>query len=72
MEALETLRRAREIGKNQGVHHIYLGNVAEGSDTFCHNCNRLLIKRSYFNVEKSFLKDSGCPYCGTRISGLWH
>jgi len=49
---IDTLRKAREIGKRHGLRYIYLGNVLEGSDTFCYNCNELLVKRVRFSVEE--------------------
>ena len=49
---IDTLRKAREIGKRHGLRYIYLGNVLEDSDTFCYNCNELLVKRARFSVEE--------------------
>ncbi len=68
---LETLRRAKEIGQQAGLNYIYLGNVMEGGNTFCHSCHRQIIKRQYMGLEDSQLKDGRCPYCGTAIAGVW-
>lgn len=69
--SIDTLRKARKIGKRQGLRYIYLGNVLEGSDTYCYTCNNLLIKRSYFHGEQIKIEDNKCPSCGTEIDGVW-
>ena len=68
---IETLRGAKEIGEAEGLRYVYLGNVAEGSDTFCPQCRELVVKRAYMGVEKSRVRDGGCPSCEARIAGVW-
>lgn len=69
---IETLKRAREIGRNKGLRYIYLGNVVEGGNTYCHHCQELITERRYMGLERQRLKDSGlCPSCGTKIRGIW-
>jgi len=68
---IETLRKAREIGKKEGLRYIYLGNVFEGNDTHCYSCNELLIKRTYFSVDEFNIEDGKCPSCGSKIDGVW-
>ena len=68
---IETLRRAREIGRSEGLHHVYLGNVTEGSDTSCPGCSETVVKRAYMGVENSRIRDGACPSCGARIGGVW-
>ena len=68
---LETLRKAKELGQQAGMNHIYLGNVMEGGNTFCHSCRKEIIKRHYMGLDDSRLKDGRCPYCGTAIAGVW-
>ena len=70
--SIDTLREALQIGKDCGLRYIYLGNVSEGSDTHCPECNELLVKRTYFYTEKVNLKKDKCPCCGTKISGIWN
>jgi len=68
----ETLDKARKIGLNVGLKHVYEGNVpGEGEDTYCHNCRRLLVKRFGYNIAQYDVKDSRCPQCGTEIKGVW-
>jgi pyruvate formate lyase activating enzyme len=68
---IETLRRAKEIGLEKGLHYIYLGNVFEGSNTYCHRCHELLVERRYMGTERINLKDGRCPSCNLEISGTW-
>jgi len=69
---VETLSRARKIGLEVGLKHIYQGNVpGEGENTFCPNCGRVLIERYSYEVTQNSVKDSKCPYCDTKVSGVW-
>lgn len=68
---IETLKKARTIGEKAGLRYIYLGNVSDGNDTYCHNCESLLIKRSGFDVVQNKITDSKCPECGTAIDGFF-
>jgi pyruvate formate lyase activating enzyme len=68
---IETLRRAREIGKKHGLRYVYLGNVIEGSETHCYKCNRLLIKRAYMGIDKNYIQNGRCPSCGIQVNGIW-
>ncbi len=67
--SIETLRKAKEIGEKAGLRYIYLGNVVEGNNTYCYNCNNLLIERAIFDVISYNIKDSKCPKCNTVIDG---
>ncbi len=72
---IETLRRAREIGLEEGLHYVYTGNVPgdEGENTYCPTCKKLLIRRYGYAVLENVLKSGGfCPYDGTKIPGIWH
>lgn len=72
----QTLLRAAEIGREAGLRYVYAGNlpgrVEEYEDTFCPNCNEVLIKRSGYSILEYRLTASGsCPRCGTKVPGLW-
>jgi pyruvate formate lyase activating enzyme len=67
---IETLHQAEEIGRVAGLRYIYLGNVAEETNTFCPGCGNLLIRRIGFSVaENSLLADGTCPDCGEIVPG---
>ena len=69
----ERLRRAREIGFEQGLRYVYTGNLPgdEGENTFCHQCGELLIARYGFQVRKNAISGRSCPKCATRVPGVW-
>jgi pyruvate formate lyase activating enzyme len=69
-----TLLRAREIGREAGLHHVYIGNLRlpGGADTRCPGCGRLLIRREGFGVAETDLDGGGaCPGCGRRLAGIF-
>ena len=68
---VRTLRRARDIGLEEGLRYVYLGNVAEDSNTRCHKCGRLLIRRRGYWVTENNIREGCCPDCGTPIAGVW-
>lgn len=69
---VDTLKRARQIGLDAGLRHVYEGNVpGEGEETFCWNCKKSLIKRIGFSVLENKIKDGKCGSCGARIDGVW-
>jgi pyruvate formate lyase activating enzyme len=69
---VETLNRARKIGLQVGLKHVYQGNVpGEAENTFCPNCGQVLIERCSYKVTKNSVENSKCPFCNTKISGVW-
>ena len=68
-----TLRRARDIAKNAGIHHVYTGNVhdREGDTTYCAECGTVLISRDWYEVLSWKLDQGACPKCGTRCAGVF-
>ncbi|MDY0194673.1 MAG: AmmeMemoRadiSam system radical SAM enzyme [Sulfurovaceae bacterium] len=68
---LETLQRAEKKGKEAGLKYIYLGNVPVKSDTYCPNCNELVIDRTAYTVDLNKLKNGRCPKCDNKIEGVW-
>jgi pyruvate formate lyase activating enzyme len=71
---LETLDRAREVARRNGLEFVYLGNVPPGhggEDTVCPSCGTVLIRRNGYQIERDILRDGMCPACGRRIPGIW-
>ena len=67
---ISTLEKAASIGKNMGLDYVYQGNRNSGEDTFCPNCQKLIIKRSGFQIYQNHIDDGKCAFCHTQISGL--
>lgn len=66
-----TIHRACEIGRAEGLHYVYGGNVANREDeaTYCPHCHALCMERSGFRV---LTPCTGiCPFCGTALAGVW-
>lgn len=75
---LETLQKAYTIGKRNGVHYIYLGNVGGRGhcNTECPKCGTTLITRmgmrdTEVNNSAFDVKTGNCKKCGTHIAGVW-
>ncbi|MCY1390361.1 AmmeMemoRadiSam system radical SAM enzyme [compost metagenome] len=68
----ETLLRARRIALDEGLQHVYVGNVVdlEGATTYCAQCKAPLIVRNYYAIVDYRLGEDGCcPDCGSRLVG---
>ena len=71
---LATLERAREVGFEEGLRHVYLGNLRPGEtgeDTVCPGCSVAVIRRRGHHVLANTLRDGACPHCGHAIAGVW-
>ncbi|NLF00599.1 MAG: AmmeMemoRadiSam system radical SAM enzyme [Anaerolineales bacterium] len=67
------LARAYEIGRQAGLHYIYVGNVldAERESTRCPQCGQRLIERQAYHVRQLWAQPGVCPQCNTVIPGVW-
>lgn len=68
-----TLNEAKKIAKNEGLKHVYIGNVpgSDSDDTICPECGEVLIERKGFRVTENHIQKGKCKYCDTSISGVW-
>ena len=67
---IESLEKAYAVAKSEGLNYVYIGNVPghPSENTYCPNCNELLIKRFSFEITKwNLAKDMRCPVCGQQI-----
>jgi pyruvate formate lyase activating enzyme len=68
----ETLRRARRLGLEAGLHFVYEGNVpGEGEETACPGCGKPVIRRFGYAVRENRLRDGRCPDCNAAVAGVW-
>jgi pyruvate formate lyase activating enzyme len=58
---ISRLQRAKEIGYQEGLYYIYLGNLPADNHTKCPNCQGIIADRA-----------SGyCHHCNREIEGVW-
>ncbi|MEA3400515.1 MAG: AmmeMemoRadiSam system radical SAM enzyme [Armatimonadota bacterium] len=68
---VEKLREARDIGVESGLRYVYVGNVLEETDTICHSCGGVLIRRAGMSViENRIASNDTCPDCGASVAGV--
>jgi len=69
----DTLIRARDIAKAEGLKHVYVGNLdlPDGENTFCASCGHVVIRRSRHVVTENRLNHGACPDCGRALHGVW-
>jgi pyruvate formate lyase activating enzyme len=72
--SLDSLRRARDIGRAAGLRYVYEGNIpgAGGENTCCPYCSSALIKRYGYAIQADIISEGACPDCGTAIAGLFN
>lgn len=65
-----TLEEAHHIASTTGLNYVYLGNVFGHplENTYCPNCQVLLIRRTGYQIEKKFdVQSCRCPSCNSKI-----
>ncbi len=69
---VETVRRAREIGLDAGLHYVYTGNLPgdAGENTYCPSCGTVVIGRVGYSIRMQHVKDGTCTACGAKIAGV--
>ncbi len=70
---LATMERAYKIGKEAGLHYIYVGNIESklGRDTICPKCGETLIRRAWFDVLENKITGGKCSRCQNKIMGYF-
>lgn len=63
------LEDAHSIAKQQGLKYVYLGNVFGHplENSYCYECNELLIKRTGYGIELKVLQRNKCSTCGREL-----
>ncbi len=67
-----TLEMARSIALDIGLNYVYIGNIySAAANTYCPNCEKLLIQRNWYNVGYNQIQDGQCPDCHHPIPGVF-
>ncbi len=64
-----TLERGMEIGLENGLEYIYIGNIPghTGQNTVCPKCKSMLVNRIGFGVTENHIVKGRCDSCGHEI-----
>jgi len=67
--SLSTLERLAEKARLAGLRYVYISNLPDTIylNTFCPNCQEILIKREVGQLIEINLNNNRCPYCGFKI-----
>lgn len=67
------LAEAVSLGRRAGLKHVYVERAlgADGRATRCPGCDRVVILRAIWALERSDLYNGSCPGCGYRLAGRW-
>ncbi len=66
---LDTLKRAYDIGRAEGLQYVFVGNVPGSGleNTVCPGCGLTVVERSGFSILRDRLRKGLCPDCGLAI-----
>lgn len=67
----ETLLRAFEAARAEGLKHVYVGNVhdAEHQSTYCAACGARVIERNWYELGAYQMRGGRCGHCGSAVAG---
>jgi len=68
---VSTLEKAQDIGKEEGLKYVYVGNVPGHpyENTYCPGCGKILIERYGFSLTRyEITPDKRCPTCHQEIA----
>jgi pyruvate formate lyase activating enzyme len=70
---VSTLEQCHKIARDCGIRYPYIGNMPghQWGNTYCHKCGKIIIKRSGFYHVECLITKGLCPYCRTKIPGVW-
>jgi len=60
------------VQSDNGVRYPFTGNVhdSEGSSTYCHHCDALLIERNWYRLGRwGLIANGSCQQCDTPLPG---
>ncbi|MEN8121790.1 MAG: AmmeMemoRadiSam system radical SAM enzyme [Bacteroidota bacterium] len=70
---VSTLEKAREIALNEGLNHVYVGNVpgSKSQNTYCPSCGKIVIERKGYRIMTNKIHSGKCSNCNYKIAGVW-
>jgi len=66
---ISTLHAARDMGREAGLHYVFLGNIDEAGseDTVCPQCGAVAVSRTGYTITAKHLVDGACARCGASL-----
>lgn len=69
---IKFLVAARQVAWDQGLRHVYLGNVSDMENSVvCFACKKQVVRRTGYYLEFNGVKNGKCPFCHQPVAGRW-
>lgn len=70
---VDTLDTARAIGFEEGLVHVYTGNVPghPGENTVCRSCGKTILERRGYLVVQNNISNGRCVFCDGAVHGVF-
>ena len=67
------LEQARKTAIENGMKFAYVGNMpgTQYEDTFCPECQKVLIERKGYRIIQNHIHNSLCGFCTAPVAGVW-
>ena len=67
------LKSAREIAVQEGLKHVYIGNVPGlgAENTLCPKCNKIVVERRGYSIIQNNIENGKCKFCSSPVAGVW-
>ena len=56
-------KEIERIAKEVGLKYVYIGNVPKEDNTICPKCEKIIIRRKYFEILENNILDGKCKFC---------
>ncbi len=66
---MQSMRDAQDMAKKHLIN-VYLGNIGASSNTICHFCKKVIIKRIGYDSIVN-IKKGKCEYCKSKVEGVF-
>jgi pyruvate formate lyase activating enzyme len=69
----KVLDDARSIALSCGLKYVYIGNIPgqAAENTYCTRCQRVVVARVGYIVDRVDINHGVCAFCGEKIAGIW-
>ena len=68
----DTLKKAYDIGVNENLKYVYMGNAQIENKTYCSSCNIHISTRLTYKITKDISKNGDtCPKCKSKLDGVY-